>query len=129
MYYYNATLDPLFDALQCTCIGVGNNCREAINFNYDFWHKYWKEDVPGVFKELDILKGNSSDASTAAAPAPAANESAAATALYIAPKVVQHAKHALLHHWHHKKHHRKHVEVLVEDEETHQKTSKSKQLL
>lgn len=116
-YYYYSTLDPLFDALQCTCIGVGENCREAQTFSYDFWHKYWKEDVPKVFGELDALKGSSGNE---AAPAPAntttAAPSPAQSAFHlIVPTVIQHAKHMFHRHWHPKKHHhRKHVEVFTE---------------
>eukprot|EP00746_Dinoflagellata_sp_MGD_P124159 gnl/MRDRNA2_/MRDRNA2_58742_c0_seq1.p1 gnl/MRDRNA2_/MRDRNA2_58742_c0~~gnl/MRDRNA2_/MRDRNA2_58742_c0_seq1.p1 ORF type:complete len:624 (-),score=131.74 gnl/MRDRNA2_/MRDRNA2_58742_c0_seq1:29-1900(-) len=128
-YYYGSTLDPIYDALQCTCIGVGENCREAQTFSYDFWHKYWKEDVPAVFKALDELKGSTgapSPAAPAPSPAVAAGEdaspapspvAAAATSFnVIVPKVIQHAKHMLHRHWHPKAHHhRKHHEVLVED--------------
>jgi len=130
-YYYWNTLIPLFRALECTCIGEGEYCRETQRFSYDFWYKYWKEDVPAVFAELDKLKAGSPGA-TAAAPAaaPAAssgNETAAAapaaaTALYLVPKVIEHAKHMFHrhshpenHHQHHEiHHHRKHVEVFTE---------------
>jgi len=126
-YYYSYTLDPIFDALECTCLGVGEKCREAETFSYDFWQKYWKEDVPAVFKALDELKAGTSGADGAPAPAPAAdaNETAspspaaaaAATSFnVIVPKVIQHAKHMLHRHWHPQKHHhRKHHEVLVEN--------------
>jgi len=127
-YYYNNILDPIYDALQCTCNGIGKNCREANTFSYDFWHKYWKEDVPAVFKALDELKGSSGSTADSAAPAPAGISTvvnnaapapaAAASAAFnvIVPKVIQHAKHMLHKHWHPKTHHhRKHVEVLVED--------------
>merc|ERR1719428_1710283 len=69
-FYYQTTLAPLYDALQCTCLGVGKNCREAQTFSYEFWHRYWKEDIPNVFHELDILKsGNSPSSATDTAPA------------------------------------------------------------
>lgn len=132
-HYYYSILDPIFDALECTCIGVGKNCREAKTFNYDFWHKYWKEDVPAVFAALDELKGQSGGVSDGPAPAAADNSpapaaesaapspAAAAVAGFniIVPKVIQHAKHMFHRHWHpkthHHHHHREHHEVLVKD--------------
>lgn len=129
-YYYYNVLDPVFDALECTCIGEGVKCREAQTFSYDFWHKYWKEDVPAVFQALDQLKSGSTGTDAAPGPAPAAagasgsdtapasapSPAAAATTAFsaIIPKVIQHAKHMHHRHWHPKTHHhRKHVEVFV----------------
>jgi len=133
-YYYYGTLTPLYNAIECTCIGEGETCREAQTFSYDFWHKYWKEDVPNVFKELDRLKSGGSESSSAPAPAPASSEDAApasagedaapspadaASAAFhlVAPKVVEHAKHMFHRHWKNPKnhHHRHHVEVFQKD--------------
>jgi hypothetical protein len=54
--YGEVTVTPLYDALQCACLGVGDNCIEADKFSYDFWHDYWKNTVPAVFDEVDVLK-------------------------------------------------------------------------
>jgi len=124
-FYYQTTLTPLYDALECTCLGVGENCREAQIFSYEFWYKYWKEDVPNVFKELDILKSGSSPSSAPAAPAPAVAPSlatspadAASAAFHlIVPKVIHHAKQMFHRQWQPKTHHhKKHVEVFAEDQ-------------
>jgi len=56
---YNWTIsavEPVYDALSCACLNDGDKCHEAHKFNYDFWWKYWKEDVPAVFKAVDALK-------------------------------------------------------------------------
>jgi len=47
---------PLSKALECACLSQGESCYEAQRFSYDFWRKYWKQDVPGVFADLDRMK-------------------------------------------------------------------------
>jgi len=47
---------PIYDALECTCLSQGDNCREAQQFNEAWWDNYWMKVVPGVFKEVDALK-------------------------------------------------------------------------
>jgi len=47
---------PIYDALSCACLSEGEKCLEADKFSYDFWFKYWKDDVPAVFKAVDELK-------------------------------------------------------------------------
>jgi hypothetical protein len=54
--YYAATVEKLYDALQCTCLSQGKNCREANTFDYDFWHKYWKTTTPAIFKDVDQIR-------------------------------------------------------------------------
>lgn len=54
--YTAGTVTPLYDALQCACLGKGDNCIEAHKFSYDFWHEYWKDTIPAVFDEVDALK-------------------------------------------------------------------------
>lgn len=54
--HYTVIVDPLFQALECTCVNQGATCREANKFNYGFWHHYWKEQTPNVFKEINQLK-------------------------------------------------------------------------
>lgn len=57
LWHYSETLvNPLYDALECTCLGEGENCREAQRFSYDFWYNYWKVDVPKVFEDVDAMK-------------------------------------------------------------------------
>jgi len=58
MHFFNQdTVIPIYDTLNCACNSLGDNCLEAKKFSYDFWHKYWTEDVPNVFKAVDELKG------------------------------------------------------------------------
>merc|ERR1719214_257319 len=57
MYWWNTNaVGPIFDALNCTCLSQGERCHETHRFSYDFWYKYWKEDVPAVFKAVDGMK-------------------------------------------------------------------------
>lgn len=70
MWKENA-VEPIYDSLSCACLSEGENCHEANKFDYDFWYKYWKEDVPDVFRQVDELKGGAG--APAGAPAPAAS--------------------------------------------------------
>jgi hypothetical protein len=54
--HYAFLVSPLFEALECTCIGEGARCREANLFNDGFWHHYWKEETPAVFATVNSLK-------------------------------------------------------------------------
>jgi len=54
--YGEVTVTPIYDALQCSCLGIGDNCVERHRFNFDFWYDYWKNVVPAVFAEVDELK-------------------------------------------------------------------------
>jgi len=56
--WYRDTVEPLYHSLECACLGEGAHCREADKFSYDFWYKYWKEDVPNVFKEVADMKSD-----------------------------------------------------------------------
>merc|ERR1719350_1106594 len=56
--WYRGTVEPLYEALECACLGEGPHCREADKFSYDFWYKYWKDDVPNVFKAVAKMKSN-----------------------------------------------------------------------
>merc|ERR1719321_1078915 len=61
-------VDPVTDALNCTCRTRGGKCVEAQKFDFDFWAEYWKTTVPGVFQEVAKLKaGGASVAAGAAA--------------------------------------------------------------
>jgi len=74
MHMYNTTLvAPLYDALECTCLSKGERCREADRFSYDFWHKYWKEDVPLVFKTVAKMKEEAGGALLQTAKSAASN--------------------------------------------------------
>jgi hypothetical protein len=55
-YFYADSVIPLDEALQCTCLGVGESCVEAQKFNYDFWYTYWKDVTPQIFKDVDALR-------------------------------------------------------------------------
>merc|ERR1719215_2216794 len=74
VFHYTVLVDPLFTALECTCLSQGSACREANRFNYEFWHGYWKVDTPNVFKEIDQLKSRVSFQSQGTAPGSAAKE-------------------------------------------------------
>jgi len=49
---------PVYDALECTCLKIGEKCVEAKKFDYDFWYNYWKITVPAIFDEVKELKAN-----------------------------------------------------------------------
>lgn len=67
MWNHRTTIvDPVYDALNCTCRTRGENCMETQKFDYDFWYDYWKNVVPGVFTEVAKLQaGGASDAAGA----------------------------------------------------------------
>merc|ERR1719375_1744747 len=48
---------PVADALECTCVKQGDKCLEAHKFNAEFWHKYWKTDIPAVYDEVRRMRG------------------------------------------------------------------------
>jgi len=54
--WYSGTVEPLYEALECACLGKGAHCHEADRFSYDFWYKYWQEDVPNVFKAVAEMR-------------------------------------------------------------------------
>jgi hypothetical protein len=54
--YYRFTVAPLGEALECTCLGVGEKCVEAQKFTYQFWYDYWKYATPQVFKDVAVFK-------------------------------------------------------------------------
>jgi len=47
---------PVHTALECTCLSSGSQCFESNHFNKQFWDTYWKDTVPGVFKEVNSMK-------------------------------------------------------------------------
>jgi len=51
-----SAVNPIYDALSCACLNDGEKCLEYNKFSYDFWHKYWTEDVPEVFRTVAELK-------------------------------------------------------------------------
>merc|ERR1740130_1658685 len=48
---------PLHDALDCACLSSGDKCFEATRFSNKFWDQYWSIDLPGVFNQINNLKG------------------------------------------------------------------------
>jgi hypothetical protein len=54
--HYLSSVVPVDEALQCTCLGVGETCVEAQKFTYDFWWNYWKEVTPQVFKDVRVMR-------------------------------------------------------------------------
>jgi len=58
LFYYTETLvEPLYEALECTCLSTGDKCREAHVFSSKFWDQYWLKDVPTSIQEIKGLKG------------------------------------------------------------------------
>jgi hypothetical protein len=47
---------PVYTALECTCLNLGDNCYEANTYTYDWWHEYWLHGVPSVFQAVNALK-------------------------------------------------------------------------
>lgn len=56
VHHYTSSVVPVDEALQCTCLGVGETCVEAQKFTYDFWFNYWKEVTPQVFKDVKAMR-------------------------------------------------------------------------
>jgi len=57
MVHYNVTLvEPLYDALQCTCLSQGDKCHEAHAFSKSFWDQYWTKDVPSSIQAISQMK-------------------------------------------------------------------------
>lgn len=59
-FHYTTTVDPMYKALECACIGVGEGCREANQFSKTFWDNYWHVETPKVFADVEVLKGGAS---------------------------------------------------------------------
>merc|ERR1719161_410222 len=51
---------PVSDALECACLSKGDKCFEAEAFSSDFWRKYWVQDLPRVFGEVEEMRGMAS---------------------------------------------------------------------
>merc|ERR1719198_1776763 len=57
MWFYTATVvEPLYNALQCTCLSEGDTCREAHTFSKDFWDQYWSKAVPSAIQSIMDMK-------------------------------------------------------------------------
>lgn len=54
--HYEFTIEPLYEALKCTCLKIGDQCHEAQAFDYNFWHDYWKVKTPEVFQTVKELR-------------------------------------------------------------------------
>jgi hypothetical protein len=67
MNHRKTIVDPVYEALDCTCRTRGDKCMEAQKFDYDFWYDYWKNVVPGVFTEVAKLKAGGASAAAGAA--------------------------------------------------------------
>jgi len=71
MVYHNKTMvEPVYQSLQCACLGEGDNCAEATKFSREFWSNYWSKDVPGSITAIQSLEaaaaGSASHAGRAA---------------------------------------------------------------
>jgi hypothetical protein len=60
VYHENTIVEPVYNALDCTCRSRGDKCVEAQKFDFDFWYNYWKVVVPGVFANVEKLKAGAS---------------------------------------------------------------------
>jgi hypothetical protein len=47
---------PVFAALECTCLQVGEDCYEAQLFDNQFWNNYWYKTVPWIYSEVEKMK-------------------------------------------------------------------------
>jgi len=55
--HLKATLvQPLYEALDCTCLSHGETCRESSAFDFDFWTQYWRFDVPKTLESIEALR-------------------------------------------------------------------------
>jgi len=54
--HYIHIAKPLSLALECTCLSQGGHCFEAQAFDQSFWEKYWADDVPAIFANVDQMK-------------------------------------------------------------------------
>jgi hypothetical protein len=96
--FYRDSVGPLKDAIECTCVTSGDKCREAKQFDYDFWYDYWKVKTPQVFRDVEVLKKQEEEAlfrvftqmntSLAAEAAPTADAAVATRAA--APLIAHH---------------------------------------
>lgn len=94
MWQWNeSAVEPIYDALSCACLSEGEKCHEANKFDYDFWYKYWKEDVPNVFKQVDALKKGAG-----AVNFNALKEGAGAANFYLKATLPHRSSHNLLNH-------------------------------
>lgn len=56
MVYYNWDMvNPLYDALQCACVGEGESCQEASKFSNSWWSNYWSHEIPSSIKDIKAL--------------------------------------------------------------------------
>mmetsp|Transcript_106750 Transcript_106750/g.166734 ORF Transcript_106750/g.166734 Transcript_106750/m.166734 type:complete len:611 (-) Transcript_106750:98-1930(-) len=60
VWYSSVVVEPLYDALECSCVQEGPHCREATVFSKSFWDHYWRHDVPDSFAQIDALKQSQS---------------------------------------------------------------------
>jgi hypothetical protein len=60
LFFYVRISAPVTEALNCACLGVGDNCYEADAFSRAFWDKYWLEDIPAIDSEIDQMKAGAS---------------------------------------------------------------------
>jgi len=113
-YHYVSTINPMYKALECSCIGVGENCREASQFSHEFWYNYWSVETPKVFEDVSVLRGGGQLAAPApAAPAPGPGPAgqwmwSPAAADFHAERRDPRSSHHGHHHRQQKQHHHKH---------------------
>jgi len=86
---------PVYESLSCTCVGVGETCKEAQVFNKGFWDTYWMKTGPDVFKELDALKSTVPAAAIFAAQPTHAGNFASSISDYISTKELDTRVHVL----------------------------------
>jgi len=55
LYYTSVIVQPLHNALECTCLSQGKHCFEANAFSSSFWDNYWKDAVPNARQGIDNL--------------------------------------------------------------------------
>lgn len=103
LWYYTTTLvEPLYDALQCTCLSEGESCREAHAFSTKFWDQYWSHEVPASIGQINSLKaGHAFVQESHASPLPGSHPAAAAPHDFHATLTLAHqGRHHHPHHAH-----------------------------
>jgi hypothetical protein len=51
-----AIVQPIYQALECTCLSRGSECYESNRFDNKFWNNYWYRTVPWIYEEVAKLK-------------------------------------------------------------------------
>lgn len=62
VYYTEALVQPLYTALECSCLSQGETCFEAQRFSASFWDNYWTYEVPASRYRINSIMHGLPDA-------------------------------------------------------------------